>query len=338
MRTADFDFPLPEELIAREPVADRGGSALMVVSGDGGEIEHRMFSHLPEYLRPGDMLLLNNTRVLPCRLRGIKSNGRDLEVLLVRRLEGGRWEVLSAGGYSGPLEIAPGVSARIHGGLEAEFMIDPGLGEMRDVMERFGEMPLPPYLKRRARHEDRRWYQTEYAEVEGSIAAPTAGLHFTRSMLKEIEDKGVLVRNITLHVGKGTFMPVRVEHVAGHRMESENFEVAETLLDEISKLKGSLVAVGTTATRAIEAVVSGRYERVGEAGGGLLRGRTDMFITPGYEPRAVDAILTNFHLPRSTPLMLASAFAGREQILRAYTIAVEKSYRFFSYGDAMLIQ
>jgi len=338
MRTVDFDFSLPEELIAREPVADRGGSALMVVSGDGGGFEHRMFSHLPEYLYPGDMLLLNNTRVLPCRLRGTRNNGRELEVLLVRQIEGDRWEVLSAGGYSGPLEIAPGVSARMYGGLEAEFMIEPGLGGIREVMERLGEMPLPPYLKRRARPEDRKWYQTEYASVEGSIAAPTAGLHFTGSMLRKIEDMGVLVRYITLHVGKGTFLPVRAEEVAGHRMERESFEVAEPLLDEISRLKGRLVAVGTTTTRAIEAAVSGRYQRVGGPAEGLLRGSTDIFITPGYERRAVDAILTNFHLPRSTPLMLAAAYVGREEILRAYTIAVEKSYRFFSYGDAMLIQ
>jgi len=338
MTTADFDFSLPEELIAREPVPERGGSRLMVLDRAKGGPEHRMFTDLPDYLNPGDMLLLNNTRVLPCRLRGTKKNGRELEVLLVRPLDGDRWEVLSPGGYSGPLEIAPGVSAMIQGGLEARFRIEPGQGELRDIIERHGEMPLPPYLKRRARDEDRLWYQTEYAEVEGSIAAPTAGLHFTRSMLREIEAGGVLVRYITLHVGKGTFMPVRVDELAEHRMESESFEVKEDLLEEIAGLRGRLVAVGTTTTRAIEAVVTGRYEPAGSSREGLLRGSTDIFITPGYEPRAVGALLTNFHLPRSTPLMLASAFAGREEVLRAYAMAVENSYRFFSYGDAMLIQ
>jgi S-adenosylmethionine:tRNA ribosyltransferase-isomerase len=224
------------------------------------------------------------------------------------------------------------------GGLEAEFRIDPAMGDLRDVIEKYGEMPLPPYLKRRARAEDRLWYQTEYAEVEGSIAAPTAGLHFTLEMLREIEGRGVLVRYITLHVGKGTFMPVRTEAVSAHRMESEHFEVGEALLDEISGLKGRLVSVGTTATRAIEAVVSGRYEPAPGQQEDSISGSTDIFISPGYEPRAVDAILTNFHLPISTPLMLASVFAGRDELMRAYAIAVENSYRFFSYGDAMLIQ
>lgn len=338
MRTSDFDFPLPGELVATEPVDQRGGSRLMVLSRKGASVEHRKFSALHEYLQPGDMLLLNNTRVLPCRLRGVKRNGRELEVLLVRQIEGLRWEVLSPGGYSGTLEIAPGVSALMKDGLEAQFSIEPGQGGLRDVMEKFGEMPLPPYLKRRARPEDRRWYQTEYAEVEGSIAAPTAGLHFTGGMLDKIKGKGVLVRYITLHVGKGTFMPVRADEVAGHRMESEYFEIKEDLLEEIRENKGRLVAVGTTTTRAAEAVTSGSYQRSGASGDGLLRGRTDIFITPGYEPCAVDAILTNFHLPRSTPLMLASVFAGREEILNAYAMAVERSYRFFSYGDAMLIQ
>jgi len=308
-------------------VLDRGGSAP----------EHRMFTDLPQYLEAGDMLLLNNTRVLPCRLRGIRRNGRVLEVLLVRPIEAGRWEVLSPGGYSGPLEIAPGVSATMRGGLEAEFIIDPSLGGIREILEAHGEMPLPPYLKRSARAEDRIWYQTEYAEVEGSIAAPTAGLHFTGDLLKRIEEKGVKVRYLTLHVGKGTFMPVRAEEVSGHRMESEFFEIKQGLLDELKELGGRLVAVGTTTTRAIEAVVSGRYEAAPGPEGSIC-GSTDIFITPGYEPLAVDAILTNFHLPRSTPLMLASVFAGREHILRAYAIAIESSYRFFSYGDAMLIQ
>ena len=337
MKTSDFDFPLPEEMIAREPALKREGSRLMVLDRASGEITHGTFSGLPGYLRAGDILLLNNTRVLPCCLRGRKPNGRELEVLLVRPIEGNRWEVLSRGGYSGPLNIAPGVNAEMYGGLEAEFTVEPEQGGLRDIMERIGEMPLPPYLKRRARAEDRKWYQTEYAEVEGSIAAPTAGLHFTRSMLRDIEDSGVLVRYLTLHVGKGTFMPVRAEEVAGHAMQSEYFEVSEGLLSEIAARRGRLVTVGTTTTRAIESAIAGRYEPASNAGNGKIIGSTDIFITPGYEFVAVDALLTNFHLPRSTPLMLASALAGRERILEAYAMAVKKSYRFFSYGDAMLI-
>ena len=338
MRTDDFYFPLPEGLVASVPAPRRDASRLMVLGRGDGSVEHRMFADLPGFLRAGDMLLLNNTRVLPCRMRGLKENGRELEVLLVRPIEGNRWEVLSPGGYSGPLSIAPGVSAVIEGGLTAEFIVGPEHGGLREAMDMHGEMPLPPYLKRRAREEDRLWYQTEYAEVEGSIAAPTAGLHFTRRMLQELEAGGVLVRYLTLHVGKGTFMPVRSDLVSGHIMEAEFFEMPVELMDEIRGRKGRLVTVGTTTTRAVEAVLSGRYETAGEQAEGKVRGVTDIFITPGHEFLGVDALLTNFHLPRSTPLMLASALAGREKILKAYAMAVENSYRFFSYGDAMLIQ
>lgn len=340
MKTADFDFPLPENLIAKIPVPERGGSRLMVlgaanaVEHRGYGVEHRGFADLHEYLNAGDMIVLNNTRVLPCRLRGVRRGGRELEVLLVRPIEGRRWEVLSAGGYSGPLEIAPGVHAEMHKGLEADLYYE---GDLEDMLERIGEMPLPPYLKRRATGDDRQWYQTEYAEVPGSIAAPTAGLHFTGDLLNRLSDKGVLVRYLTLHVGKGTFMPVRVQDVAEHSMQREYFEVHRSLMDEIGSLKGRLFAVGTTTTRTLEAVAGGNYEPVGAVGGEIISGTTDIFITPGYRFRAVQGLLTNFHLPKSTPLMLASAFAGRDRLLRAYTEAVGEAYRFFSYGDAMLI-
>lgn len=344
MKTADFDFPLPEELIAKEPAPERGGSRLMVFDRDGGNVSHRAFSDLPLYLNTGDILLLNDTRVLPCRLRGTKPNGRELEVLLVRPIgpdaeaDVQRWEVLSPGGYTGPLDIAPGVSAMMRGGLEAELHFK---GQLRDVLMAHGEMPLPPYLKRRAREDDRKWYQTEYASKDGSIAAPTAGLHFTRPMLEALGKKGVLLRYLTLHVGKGTFMPIRVEEVSQHEMLSEHFEIGRGLLDEIRTRKGRLFTVGTTATRAIEAAISGRYEPVGEpvreGGDEVIRGSTDIFISPGYEFRAVDALLTNFHLPRSTPLMLVSALTGRLELLHAYANAVSENYRFFSYGDAMLV-
>lgn len=334
MKVSDFDFELPEVLIAKEPVAERDTSRMMALSMSDGRVEHRAFGDLPDYLNKGDMLMMNNTRVLPCRLRGIKKNGRELDVLLVRPIQGNRWEVLSPGGYSGPLEIAPGVSATMVGGLEADLHYE---GDLSDILDAHGEMPLPPYLKRRAHERDRQWYQTTYAEVEGSIAAPTAGLHFTPELIGKLEQKGVLVRYLTLHVGKGTFMPIRAENTDDHRMESEYFEINESLMQEIASLKGRLFTVGTTTTRALEAAVSGRFEPTSNKKDGVISGSTDIFISPGYEFRACRGLLTNFHLPGSTPLMLAAALAGRENLLSAYAKAIEKSYRFFSYGDAMLI-
>ena len=337
MNLSEFEFPLPEDLIALEPARERGGSRLLVLC-PGGPPEHRMFTDLPEYLRPGDMLVLNDTRVTPCRVPVVRERGGAmLEVLLVRPRPDGRWDVMSKGGYTGAAATPCGrIRMTLDHGMVAELEHD---GTLADALEASGLMPLPPYIKRQPDERDRAWYQTVYARQEGSIAAPTAGLHFTAPMLAGLLDAGVLVRFLTLHVGSGTFKPVRAERVADHRMDREEFLVPRALLDEIEGVRssGRVVAVGTTTTRALEAIATGRFEPSGGADHASVAGSTDIFIAPGYRFRAVDALVTNFHLPRSTPLMLASALAGRERLLAAYASAVERSYGFFSYGDAMLI-
>ncbi len=334
MKTSEFDFPLPADLIAERPLKRRDGSRLLVLGRDGS-VKHRRFYDLPGFLQSGDMLLLNNTRVMPARLRGRKRNGRELEILLTRNVSGRKWEIMSRGRYTGPLEISGAFRAEIYRGETAELHHE---GDLGDVLREAGEMPLPPYIRRRAGELDRERYQTVYAEHEGSIAAPTAGLHFTKGLLKKLEEKGVLIRYLTLHVGRGTFTPIRAERLEEHRMEEEAFEMPSSLADEIRSLKGSLIAVGTTTTRAVEGFMSNRFAPSAASGNGVVRGGTDIFIRPGYRFRAVSGLLTNFHLPRSTPLMLASALSGGKNLLRAYAEAVDRSYRFFSYGDAMLIK
>lgn len=331
MKVSDFDFELPESRIALKPAERRDSSRLMVLLPDGG-LHHRSFSDLPEYLDEGDMLLLNRTKVTPVRLAGTKPGGGKLEILLVRNLGDDRWEIMSRGKYSGPLEISPALSAEIEDGKTARLIYE---GELECVLWETGRMPLPPYIKREPDEEDKERYQTVYARKAGSIAAPTAGLHFTEELLESIERRGVLVRYLTLHVGTGTFTPIRTENVEDHLMDSEHFEMEKSLLEEIRRLRGRLVAVGTTTTRAIEGFLSGQ-SAISEDGNSL-KGSTDMFIYPGYRFRAVSALVTNFHLPRSTPLMLASALAGRPRLLDSYREAVREGYRFFSYGDAMLI-
>ncbi len=332
MKTSDFDFHLPDSLIALKPLETRDASRLLVLRANG-RVEHRRFSDIAEYLSAGDMLLLNRTKVLPVRLWGVKPNGAGLEMTLVRDLGAGRWEILSRGRYTGPVAISEALRAEIEDGRIARLEYS---GDLREILWDVGQMPLPPYIRRTPEEMDKSRYQTVYASVEGSIAAPTAGLHFTEGLLKAIEDKGVLVRHLTLHVGPGTFTPVRAQNVRQHVMEQEHFEVESSLLEEISSLGGRLMAVGTTTTRAIEALRSGRFTSVSN-GKNTVAGATDIFIYPGYNFKAVDSLVTNFHLPRSTPLMLASALAGREKLLGAYAEAVRENYRFFSYGDAMLI-
>lgn len=335
MKVSDFDFPLPQSLIAERPAPRRDGSRLMVLGRDGG-IEHRRFYDLPEYLEEGDMLLLNRTRVLPFRLRGVKPTGGRLDILLVRNIAGDRWEILSTGKYTGPLAFSGKLTAEIHGGRTADLAYS---GDLKEILWEAGEMPLPPYIRRGPNGMDKERYQTVYARDDGSIAAPTAGLHFTGELLSAIEAKGVLVRYLTLHVGKGTFAPIRTDSVQDHVMEPEFFEIERGMVSEIKGLKGRLVAVGTTATRAVEGFMAGRYSSIrnGGNGSGHFAGSTDIFIYPGSGFRAVTSLVTNFHLPRSTPLMLASALCGREKLLAAYAEAVREKYRFFSYGDAMLI-
>lgn len=359
MKTADFDFSLPKDLIALRPSEQRDHSRLLVLHRDG-TVEHRRFFDIFEYLNKGDMLLMNNTKVFPARITGTKPSGGKIDILLVKEIEErGTWEVLCRGNYSGKILISEAVEAGIwtvhdkdsENGLPEKqpkkllrfLNIEPsGLG---DILWRCGHMPLPPYIKRMPDNEDKQRYQTVYAENQGSIAAPTAGLHFTEDLLNKIREKGILARTLTLHVGVGTFKPIKAESLEDHRMDLEYFEIKSSLLDEIDRVRRAghrLITVGTTTTRAIEGFMSGLYENGQGARGkgqenGSVQGYTDIFISPGYAFKTVDSLVTNFHLPCSTPLMLASAFCGFERLLKAYEEAIAMGYRFFSYGDAMLI-
>lgn len=354
MKAADFDFHLPEDLIAKKPAEKRDRSNLLVLHRDG-KIESRKFHNLAEYLNKGDMLLLNNTRVFPARLTGTKPSGGKVEILLVKEIEPDTWEILSKKRWSGSLSISEGFSAEIEGGV-ARFTYS---GDFMDNLWRYGDMPLPPYIKRRPEQTDKERYQTIYAEKQGSIAAPTAGLHFTGELIDRIKAKGVNARYLTLHVGIGTFKMIKAENIAEHSMDSEYFELYADIVDEIKKTKASgrrVISVGTTTTRAIEGYMSGMWQdaryRMQDTGcnsqdihascimnhaSSLICGRTDIFIFPGYKFKAVDSLVTNFHLPRSTPLMLTSAFCGFDRLKEAYSAAIAHKYRFFSYGDAMLI-
>jgi S-adenosylmethionine:tRNA ribosyltransferase-isomerase len=335
MKVSEFDFALPEGLIAREPAPVRDLSRLLVLDRGADSLAHRTFRDIAEYLLPGDMLVLNRTKVLPVRLRGRRPDGRSLDILLVREVGGGLWEILSKGGYTGEVSVSPRLSASVEGGRTARLKYE---GDLASVLASEGDMPLPPYIGRDPVAEDKIRYQTVYARTPGSIAAPTAGLHFTPELLAAIEDRGVKVRYVTLQVGRGTFTPIRAERLADHRMEAEPFEVPEALVEELRTHRGAVCAVGTTTTRAIEGLLAGRYAPREPSGPGMVAGETDIFIAPGFRFLAVTALITNFHLPRSTPLMLASALAGRERLLGAYAEAVRRGYGFFSYGDAMVIR
>lgn len=340
MRVEEFDYDLPPELIAQQPVEPRDASRLLVLHRQDGRLEHRYFYELPHYLDPGDILVLNDTRVIPARLWGQKAKtGGRVEVLLLNRLERDCWEVLVRPGRRvrvgtelvfGQGELKARVIATTPaGGRVLEFTYR---GNWEEILARWGEVPLPPYIKSGLRDPER--YQTVYARHPGSAAAPTAGLHFTPRLLQTLREKGVKITYILLHVGLGTFRPVKEETVEEHRMHAEYYAVPEETAAAINAARsggGRVVAVGTTVVRALETVATpeGRI-RPGE-------GFTETFIYPGYRFKAIDALITNFHLPRSTLLMLVSAFAGRERILEAYRIAVQERYRFFSFGDAMLI-
>ncbi len=334
MKTADYDFFLPEELIALRPLERRDRSRLLVLRKDGA-MEHRCFFELPSFLDAGDMLIVNNTKVFPARLSGEKPSGGKLEILLVREVAPGEWDILSRGRYTGPLRMTGDLTARISGGKRASFE------DHKTLRERLwdkGDMPLPPYIRRRPDDRDKQTYQTVYARIEGSVAAPTAGLHFTEELFEALAQKSVKVRAITLHVGTGTFRPVKAEELAEHRMDSEFFELDPLIIREISEVKkkgNRVVAVGTTTTRALEGYLTGSCEIL--SSNGRITGTTDIFIHEGYRPKAVDSLITNFHLPRSTPLMLTSVFSGRRRLMEAYEEAIAMKYRFFSYGDAMLV-
>lgn len=340
MKLDDFDFDLPEELIAQEPLKVRDMSRLMVLHKDTGLIEHRIFKDIVDYLNPGDCLVLNNTRVIPARLYGFKEGtGGKIEVLLLNRVEKDRWEVLVKPGKKaregsvivfGNGELKGRIISHTdEGGRVIEFIYD---GIFEEVLDRLGEMPLPHYIKKKL--DDKEMYQTVYSKVEGSAAAPTAGLHFTKELLNQIENKGVSIAYVTLHVGLGTFRPVKEENIEDHHMHSEYYTIDEKTAETINNARMAgkrIITVGTTSTRTLE--TAGTDE-------GLVRaqkGWTDIFIYPGYKFKVVDCLITNFHLPKSSLIMLVSALAGRERILDAYHEAVEKRYRFYSFGDAMLI-
>ncbi|MBF2595767.1 tRNA preQ1(34) S-adenosylmethionine ribosyltransferase-isomerase QueA [Listeria welshimeri] len=341
MKVEDFDFDLPEELIAQTPLLDRTSSRLMVLDKKSGEIKDQHFTDILSYLNEGDALVLNDTRVLPARLHGTKDEtGAHIEVLLLKQKEGNAWETLvkpakriRKGGTitfgNGALK-ATCLEELEHGGRILEFSYE---GIFYEVLEQLGEMPLPPYIKEQLADQDR--YQTVYAKENGSAAAPTAGLHFTEDLLAQISAKGVEIIFVTLHVGLGTFRPVDVEDTANHKMHSEFYRLTEDATNRINKIKatgGKVVAVGTTSIRTLETIASHNEGKlVAESGW------TDIFISPGYTFQAVDALITNFHLPKSTLIMLVSALSNRTNILAAYNHAVEQQYRFFSFGDAMFI-
>jgi S-adenosylmethionine:tRNA ribosyltransferase-isomerase len=340
MKVTEFDFRLPDSLIARDPHIPRDACRLLVLHRNTNDIEHRRFYDLPEFLFEGDLLLLNNTKVFPARLRGTKHTGGKIDLLLVKELEPNVWEVLSRGWYTGRIRIAERLSGEMHDGKVIKF--DVNEEDFSDHLWRVGEMPLPPYIKRPPSEADKEWYQTVYAEEIGSIAAPTAGLHFTRQLLAALERKGVLICSLTLHVGTGTFKVVTAEDVEEHDMDMEHFEIRREVIDTVKKVKQSgrrVIAVGTTTTRAIEGFMNGMWQKtVSDASrNSTLRGATDIFIYPGYRFTVLDSLITNFHLPRSTPLMLTSAFCGTEKLMDAYRGALTEGYRFFTYGDAMLI-
>ncbi|MBO8172606.1 MAG: tRNA preQ1(34) S-adenosylmethionine ribosyltransferase-isomerase QueA [Bacillaceae bacterium] len=336
-----FDFDLPEELIAQTPLKNRTDSRLLVLDKHTGKTEHRDFTDLIDYLKPGDTLVLNDTKVMPARLMGIKEEtGAKIEVLLLKSLPDDRWETLVKPGK----RVKPGTRIVFGDGELTGICEDttPAGGRIirfqyrgifQEVLDRLGQMPLPPYIKKQLEDSDR--YQTVYSRHWGSAAAPTAGLHFTEEYLKKVEEAGIRIAYITLHVGLGTFRPISTDQVEEHQMHSEYYRVDETtasLINETRKQGGRIVAVGTTSTRTLETVAS-KYN-------GEIRaedGWTDIFIYPGYTFSIVDSLLTNFHLPKSTLVMLVSALAGRENILRAYQEAIERRYRFFSFGDAMFI-
>ena len=340
MKVSDFNYELPEELIAQDPLEKRSNSRLMVLDKLTGKISHRHFYDIKEYLKPGDCLVINNTRVIPARLFGVKHpTGGHVEILLLKRHSDTVWECL----------VKPGKNARP--GMELSFgeglllgkiidIVDEGNrliefsfeGIFEEILDQLGEMPLPPYITHHL--EDKNRYQTVYAKYDGSAAAPTAGLHFTTELLDEIRAMGVNIAEVTLHVGLGTFRPVKAEEVLDHHMHSEFYQVSKEAADLINETKakgGRVISVGTTSTRTLESAA-------GEDGSLTEKsGWTEIFINPGYKFKVIDGLITNFHLPQSTLIMLVSALAGRESVLAAYETAVKEKYRFFSFGDAMLL-
>lgn len=341
MKKSDFYFDLPQELIAQDPLKDRAASRLLVLDRKTGDVSHHVFREIADYLEPGDCLVLNNTKVIPARLLGRREGtGAHVEVLLLKRREADVWETLVKPGK----KCRPGTRLSFGDGLlKAQVLetVEEGnrlirfeyRGIWEEVLDRLGEMPLPPYITHRL--EDRNRYQTVYAKYEGSAAAPTAGLHFTEELLEQIADKGVNIVYVTLHVGLGTFRPVKEENVLEHHMHSEYYQISEEAAEQINRTKaagGRVICVGTTSCRTVESAA----DDTGKVHAGS--GNTEIFIYPGYRFKVLDALITNFHLPESTLVMLVSALAGRENVLAAYREAIRERYRFFSFGDCMFIR
>lgn len=341
LKKSDFYFDLPEELIAQDPLEDRSSSRLLVLDKETGETSHHIFKEVINYLNPGDCLVLNNTKVIPARLIGHKEDtGAAIEVLLLKRKENDIWETLVKPGK----KCKPGTKIVFGEGLLHATVLETVEdgnrlirfsyeGIFEEILDRLGEMPLPPYITHKLQDKNR--YQTVYAKYEGSAAAPTAGLHFTKELLRQIEEKGIDIAYVTLHVGLGTFRPVKVDNILEHHMHSEFYQVTKEAADKINKAKKEghrVVCVGTTSCRTVESAA--------DENGMVKEGcdNTEIFIYPGYKFKVLDALITNFHLPESTLVMLVSALAGREHILNAYEEAIREKYRFFSFGDAMLIK
>jgi S-adenosylmethionine:tRNA ribosyltransferase-isomerase len=344
LKTSDFEYALPVELIAQEPLDKRDSSRLLCLSRETGDVAHRLFSDLPALLRRGDRLIFNDTKVLPANMACFKDSGAKVEILFTRRIDDQTWQVIAKPAKrlkeGNTLHIAadPAVTLQVDSVLDDGSRVlsvkDGPCNNIEELLKNYGIMPLPPYIQREAREDDREKYQTVYAVKKGAVAAPTAGFHFTKSLLQKLNKEGIDFSFITLHVGIGTFRPVKEENPVNHRMHEETYELNRETVDEILKTQdqgGRVIAVGTTTVRVLEhcAVSSGLLQ----AGTGSTR----LMILPGYTFNVINGLITNFHLPRSTLLMLVSAFTGRENILYAYQQAVKKRYRFFSYGDAMLI-
>ncbi len=343
MNINDFDYDLPNELIAQHPADKRDYSRLLIVDRKTGNIQHRHFYDLLDYITPGDCLIMNNSKVIPARLFGIKeATGARVEFLLVKRIKNDIWEAMVRPGKK--LHVGDRVSFAEDGSLSAE-ILEHNEGGTRivrfkheenfsDILDRIGKIPLPPYIERDSDDEDKIRYQTVYCKQEGSVAAPTAGLHFTEELLQKITQKGVKIAYVTLHVGIGTFRPVKCDQIEEHKMHFEEYEIDEenaSIINETKKSGGRIISVGTTSARTVES--SAGEKGMVQAG----HGKTDIFIYPGYQFKVIDSLITNFHLPKSTLLMLISALYNREKIIEVYQEAVEHEYRFFSYGDAMFI-
>ena len=340
VKLEEFDYDLPEELIAQVPIKKRDESRLMVLNRKEKNVEHKVFKNIIDYLKPGDCLVRNNTKVIPARLYGKKDTGANVEFVLLKQIEGDIWESIVRPGN----KLKPGTKVEFGEGIlnatvlevleggtrKVEFTYD---GIFNEILDKIGLMPLPPYIHESLKEKGR--YQTVYAKYDGSAAAPTAGLHFTPELLKQIEEKGVKIANVTLHVGIGTFRPVKEENIEEHKMHTEHFYIKQEDVDKINETKkagGRVIAVGTTSCRVLETIADSKTGQVV-----ATEGDTGIYIYPGYKFKCIDGLITNFHLPKSTLLMLVSAFAGREFVLECYNEAVKEKYRFFSFGDAMFI-